>query len=169
MSSRTSSRSTLTMVPSTMSPSLKYLIVASIAARKSSAEPMSLTATCGDVVLVVIWWGAPEWIGIVGGQKSRGCVHTRRSTVLFGRDVHKPPLVRRLGSRLTAVVGRRSGRLPPRTRRIPRCRFPRRRVHLVPRGPARGRLAHPRRRRRPRRARVRQRVRAVLAVAGRAG
>ena len=35
------------MVPSTMSPSLKYLMVASIAARKSSAEPMSLTATCG--------------------------------------------------------------------------------------------------------------------------
>jgi hypothetical protein len=39
------------MVPSTMSPSLKYLIVLSIAARKSSAEPMSLTATVGiDVV-----------------------------------------------------------------------------------------------------------------------
>ena len=34
-----------------MSPSLKYLIVLSIAARKSSAEPMSLTATVGiDVV-----------------------------------------------------------------------------------------------------------------------
>src|SRR4051794_33027188 len=49
MSRSTSSRSTLTMVPSTMSPSLKYLIVLSIAARKSSAEPMSLTATCGEV------------------------------------------------------------------------------------------------------------------------
>src|SRR5664280_2973969 len=47
MSSRTSSRSTLTIVPSTMSPSLKYLIVSSIAAMKSSADPMSLTATCG--------------------------------------------------------------------------------------------------------------------------
>src|SRR5205823_689372 len=47
MSSRTSSRSTLTMVPSTMSPSLKYLIVLSIAARKSSSDPMSLMATCG--------------------------------------------------------------------------------------------------------------------------
>src|SRR5690349_283406 len=47
MSSRTSSRSTLTMVPSTMSPSLKYLMVASMAARKSSSDPMSLTATCG--------------------------------------------------------------------------------------------------------------------------
>src|ERR1700758_697077 len=49
MSRSTSSRSTLTMVPSTMSPSLKYLIVLSIAARKSSLEPMSLTATCGEV------------------------------------------------------------------------------------------------------------------------
>src|SRR5215472_6424154 len=49
MSSRTSSRSTLTMVPSTMSPSLKYLIVLSMAARKSSDEPTSLTATCGEV------------------------------------------------------------------------------------------------------------------------
>src|ERR1700712_5312834 len=49
MSSRTSSRSTLTIVPSTMSPSLKYLIVASIAAMKSSAEPMSLMATEGAV------------------------------------------------------------------------------------------------------------------------
>src|SRR6516225_9895931 len=49
MSRSTSSRSTLTMVPSTMSPSLKYLIVLSIAARKSSLEPMSLTATWGEV------------------------------------------------------------------------------------------------------------------------
>jgi hypothetical protein len=35
------------MVPSTMSPSLKYLMVASIAARKSSSDPMSLIAICG--------------------------------------------------------------------------------------------------------------------------
>lgn len=41
----------MTMVPSTMSPSLKYLIVLSIAARKSSLEPMSLTATCGEVTV----------------------------------------------------------------------------------------------------------------------
>src|SRR5437763_1120824 len=47
MSSKTSSRSTLTTVPSTMSPSLKYLMVSSIAARKASSDPMSLTATCG--------------------------------------------------------------------------------------------------------------------------
>src|SRR5690625_5639429 len=47
MSRRTSSRSTLTIVPETKSPSLKYLMVSSMAARKSSAEPMSLTATCG--------------------------------------------------------------------------------------------------------------------------
>src|SRR3712207_4894917 len=64
MSSRTSSRSTLTMVPSTMSPSLKYLMVSSIAARKASSEPMSLTATCGVVgaasVLLVMWEWAPN-------------------------------------------------------------------------------------------------------------
>ena len=35
------------MTPSTMSPSLKYLIVWSIAARKSSAEPMSLIGDLG--------------------------------------------------------------------------------------------------------------------------
>jgi hypothetical protein len=33
---------------------LKYLIVASIAARKSSADPMSLIATWGAVVVVVV-------------------------------------------------------------------------------------------------------------------
>ncbi len=52
MSSRTSSRSTLTIVPSTMSPSLKYLIVLSMAARKSSSDPMSLIATWGVVEAV---------------------------------------------------------------------------------------------------------------------
>src|SRR5690554_6294957 len=60
MSSKTSSRSTFTMVPSTMSPSLKYLMVSSIAARKASSEPMSLTATCGvevaSVLLVMCGW-----------------------------------------------------------------------------------------------------------------
>src|ERR671913_1939702 len=83
MSSRTSSRSTLTMVPSTMSPSLKYLIVRSTAAAKSSAEPMSLTATCGVVdvggvavgsgrvsVVDVMWWGAP--VADLGIRVARG-------------------------------------------------------------------------------------------------
>src|SRR6185436_7813097 len=61
MSSRTSSRSTLTMVPSTMSPSLKYLMVLSMAARKSSEVPMSLTATCGEVTEGLgMWWVAPD-------------------------------------------------------------------------------------------------------------
>src|SRR5258708_16413266 len=65
MSSRTSSLSTLTTVPSTMSPSLKYLIVKSIAARNSSSEPMSLTATWGlvevaCVLLVVMCKWAPD-------------------------------------------------------------------------------------------------------------
>src|ERR1700683_3654844 len=54
MSSRTSSRSTLTTVPSTMSPSLKYLMVSSIAARKASSEPMSLIATLGVEVAAVL-------------------------------------------------------------------------------------------------------------------
>src|SRR5690554_2666796 len=50
-----------------------------MAARKSSAEPMSLTATCGDVVLVVIWWGAPEWIGIVAdGMKASAYARDRQ-------------------------------------------------------------------------------------------
>src|SRR5215213_10447113 len=64
MSSKTSSRSTLTMVPSTMSPSLKYLMVLSMAARKSSLEPMSLTATCGEVTEGLgMWWVAPDRFG----------------------------------------------------------------------------------------------------------
>src|SRR5437879_12806855 len=70
MSSSTSSRSTLTMVPSTMSPSLKYLMVLSTAARKASSVPTSLIATClGEapagtaVVSVDIRWVAPVPIG----------------------------------------------------------------------------------------------------------
>src|SRR5882672_5374630 len=51
------------MVPSTMSPSLKYLMVSSIAARNASSDPMSLTATLGVevacVLLVISWW-APD-------------------------------------------------------------------------------------------------------------
>src|ERR1017187_305702 len=69
MSSKTSSRSTLTTVPSTMSPSLKYLMVSSIAARKASSDPMSLTATLGvgwACVLLVMCRLAPadrKWFG----------------------------------------------------------------------------------------------------------
>src|SRR5271166_2668117 len=63
MSSKTSSRSTLTTVPSTMSPSLKYLMVSSIAARNASSDPMSLTATSGvelACVLLVMCGLAPD-------------------------------------------------------------------------------------------------------------
>src|SRR5580704_10867043 len=63
MSSKTSSRSTLTTVPSTMSPSLKYLMVSSIAARNASSDPMSLTATLGvelACVLLVMCGLAPD-------------------------------------------------------------------------------------------------------------
>src|SRR5581483_11105578 len=67
MSSRTSSRSTLTIVPSTMSPSLKHLIVLSMAARKSSLEPMSLTATWGEVTVGLgILLGCSGQVGVVG-------------------------------------------------------------------------------------------------------
>src|SRR6185436_7240621 len=67
MSSRTSSRSTLTTVPSTMSPSLKYLMVSSIAARKASSEPRSSTVTLLALevasMLLVMWTVAPNgWI-----------------------------------------------------------------------------------------------------------
>src|ERR1700744_3934303 len=62
MSSKTSSRSTFTTVPSTMSPSLKYLMVSSIAARNASSDPMSLTATLGvEVACVLVMCGlAPD-------------------------------------------------------------------------------------------------------------
>src|SRR5215831_94675 len=77
MSSKTSSRSTLTTVPSTMSPSLKYLMVSSIAARKASSDPMSLTATLGvglaSVLLVIVGVGS-------GGQMVGGWdAHARLS------------------------------------------------------------------------------------------
>src|ERR1700733_14374187 len=71
MSSRTSSRSTLTIVPSTMSPSLKYLIVLSMAARKSSDEPISLTATCGEgTVGLGILLGCSGQVGVVGTDRA---------------------------------------------------------------------------------------------------
>src|SRR3954467_12479320 len=95
MSSRTSSRSTLTMVPSTMSPSLKYLIVASMGARKSSADPMSLIATCvgagrvgASVVLVVKGLAPDRWVVRTGlprtGSKRRAGKNCRNR-----RDDHK--------------------------------------------------------------------------------
>src|SRR4051812_13442153 len=73
MSSRTSSRSTLTTVPSTMSPSLKYLMVSSMAARKASSVPRSSTVTLVPLgaagalevasMLLVMWVVAPVgWI-----------------------------------------------------------------------------------------------------------
>src|SRR5215203_6646669 len=75
MSSRTSSRS-----PLTMTPSLKYLIVSSMAARKASSSPMSLTATLGVVVpeigvasmLAVMKEWLRGWTGVGCGQVSAG-------------------------------------------------------------------------------------------------
>src|SRR6476659_5762063 len=88
MSSRTSSRSTLTMVPSTMSPSLKYLMVLSMAARKSSAEPMSLRATCGEVTEGLgMWWVAPDRLG-----RRDSCYGCHRPSRNSGRaQAHEKP------------------------------------------------------------------------------
>src|SRR4051812_49011972 len=81
MSSRTSSRSTLTTVPSTMSPSLKYLMVSSIAARNASSEPRSSTVTLLALevasMLLVMWTVAPNgWICGVS-RAPRNCRRTR--------------------------------------------------------------------------------------------
>src|SRR4030095_15859053 len=84
MSSRTSSRSTLTTVPSTMSPSLKYLMVSSMAARNASSDPRSSTVTLLALevasMLLVMWTVAPNgWIvvslaphGTVAGHGTNG-------------------------------------------------------------------------------------------------
>ncbi len=62
-SRRTSSRSIFTTVPSMRSPSLKNFSVFSTSARKSSALPMSLIATCfgplvaAGVIRLVLRWG----------------------------------------------------------------------------------------------------------------
>src|SRR5580658_1780681 len=90
MSSKTSSRSTLTTVPSTMSPSLKYLMVSSIAARKASSDPMSLTATLGvevaSVLLVIVWAGSEcgqGWLWARSGPRFR---HTEAKGALRSQD-----------------------------------------------------------------------------------
>src|SRR3977135_1807288 len=80
MSSRTSSLSTLTTVPSTMSPSLKYLMVSSIAARNASSDPMSLTATWGAAwacVLLVMCGLAPDADRESCGHAGNPCRVTR--------------------------------------------------------------------------------------------
>src|SRR3954452_12778072 len=91
MSSSTSSRSTLTITPSTMSPSLKYLMVWSIAARKSSAVPMSFTAIWG--VLEGRTWVEVMWSSAPGGE----CVGTGSPAVQADRgEVHGRPAVEAL-------------------------------------------------------------------------
>src|SRR4051812_47707326 len=112
MSSSTSSRSTLTITPSTMSPSLKYLIVWSIAARKSSAVPMSFTAIWGVLEgrtwVEVMWSSAPDG-GCVGtgspaAQADHGEVHGRRRSRLPYRGADATDLWRDL-----PWYGRREG------------------------------------------------------------
>src|SRR4051812_42877805 len=92
MSSSTSSRSTLTITPSTMSPSLKYLMVWSIAARKSSAVPMSFTAIWGVLSgrtwVEVMWSSAPD-----GGCVGTGRPRSRRTAGSFhGRHRGEAPV-----------------------------------------------------------------------------
>src|SRR3954447_21392775 len=91
MSSRTSSRSTLTTVPSTMSPSLKYLMVSSIAARKASSEPRSSTVTLLALevasMLLVMWTVAPNgWIVVSLALHGTAARHATND-----RDDHDEP------------------------------------------------------------------------------
>src|SRR6185437_8241449 len=99
MSSRTSSLSTLTTVPSTMSPSLKYLMVSSIAARKSSWDPMLLTATLGvvgwvSVLLVVMCRWAPGTDRGCGQRHERRLPRAARNCDLPGQCDRLRPAVR---------------------------------------------------------------------------
>src|ERR1700679_491039 len=117
MSSRTSSRSTLTIVPSTMSPSLKYLIVLSMAARKSSLEPMSLTATCGEVTVGLgILLGCSGQVGVVGTQlvypsRLLDCAHAGQTRPLDWSSPARPRGVQLLARTKTWKLAprRRSG------------------------------------------------------------
>ena len=118
MSSRTSSRSTLTMVPSTMSPSLKYLIVLSIAARKSSAEPMSLIATVGTDVVAS---GAGETVVVdVMKEGVSKCLVAARCSDPFAGERAEPPLPRGTVDEretcMTSVACSRSRHADPATR-----------------------------------------------------
>src|SRR5580700_5190848 len=98
MSSRTSSRSTLTTVPSTMSPSLKYLMVSSMAARKASSEPMSLTATLGvevaSVLLVMCRWTPDTDRDGFAGLQPCTAGPTRKAIGLPGQHDRPRPAVR---------------------------------------------------------------------------
>src|SRR6266508_3439736 len=88
MSSRTSSRSTLTTVPSTMSPSLKYLMVSSIAARNASSVPKSSSVTFLVLAVLAVLPDAPwrPWTIV-------GCVRTTADLLpaeVRGPRVHRP-------------------------------------------------------------------------------
>src|ERR1700691_5276514 len=100
MSSKTSSRSTFTTVPSTMSPSLKYLMVSSIAARNASSDPMSLTATLGvelACVLVVMCGLAPDADkGKLVGRAAHSALHDDQGTY---RNQHGPTTARPAAAR----------------------------------------------------------------------
>src|ERR1700734_3684545 len=99
MSSKTSSRSTFTTVPSTMSPSLKYLMVSSIAARNASSDPMSLTATLGvelACVVLVMCGLAPDTDREVVGCAAHYAPHDDQRTY---RNQHGPTTARPAAAR----------------------------------------------------------------------
>src|ERR1700745_1864207 len=72
------------MVPSTMSPSLKYLIVSSIAARNASSDPMSLTATLGVEVACVL-------LGMCGLAPDADRIGMWRALSTYAVNARDPP------------------------------------------------------------------------------
>src|SRR4029079_18836888 len=88
------------MVPSTMSPLLKYLMVSSIAARNAASDPMSLTATLGvelACVLLVMCGLAPDADRERCGRAGNPC---------NGRDLQDSPVT----SHMTAAERTRTRR-----------------------------------------------------------
>src|SRR4051812_21954483 len=150
MSSRTSSRSTLTTVPSTMSPSLKYLIVSSIAARKASSEPMSSTAILLPLpdslalllaaamlsvaeMLLVMWEIAPV-MGIVGLRYPGSTRPDVGDSAADYKIISYDPLVRSLSCPPARASGRR-GPAPSRDTQPPSP--PASLPSAIPQGPTR--------------------------------
>src|ERR1700743_1150845 len=102
------------MVPSTMSPSLKYLIVSSIAARNASSDPMSLTATLGVVelacVLLVMCRLAPDADRESCGIRRTLCIPKTMTRGPTGTSTGRPRHARRPSARSGTQVGARGGR-----------------------------------------------------------
>src|ERR1700691_4998345 len=104
-----------------MSPSLKYLMVSSIAARKSSSDPMSLTATLGvgwTCVLLVMCRLAPadrKWFG-------RAWTVSPSGGATGELDLPGRPDQRRIASRPPATVPGHGGTAPEHGAALRICR-----------------------------------------------